>query len=602
MNRILYSMVVLLYTVSVSSLLNADDIDYLPPPTYYAGATGTGSTLKSQLTVAMSSGHIQRSYGNFRDSAIIHDADPSNPGNILLGYNRASVSGTWDSGSTWNREHVWPVSRQPGSASNSSKGNLGDPHALRPLNPSINSSRGNKPFGFDSTTGNFGSQGSYYFPGDADKGDTARQLFYSDTRWSSLGLSLVDTFPSGNQMGDLSSLVAWHFLDTPDEFERRRNQAIYSSGLNPSFFTNNRNAFIDHPEFVWSVYVDQNNDSQLYVGGSPAADGGSTVDVDLGSIIVGGSVPPDQNVPLQRNGNDGTYYEVTTSGGAVSSINGRYNSFPNNNTGTDSTTLTVGLNASTASAGQQSGSVVIDNLDVTNGAGAGMADQDANDTVNVSFDVLDHSEASFSDLVDNNTLTLDFGSVALGSSPTISFDIFNLESTSNFTAALELDSVVGSGDTGVLTTDLLPFSGGSVLPAGSGFSFTAMMDASNSGAFSASYTLGVSDENLSGATNGDPLTLNLVGEVSAFLSADFNQDTQVDNLDLAIWSQDYGLLSGGDADGDSLTSGQDFLIWQEQYGQTLIVAAVASVPEPSTCCLAIALVVCPWLRRGRLSS
>ena len=63
--------------------------------------------------------------------------------------------------------------------------------------PEHQHSRSNDPFGFDTTTGGYGSQGSYWYPGDADKGDIARMLFYSDTRWSSQGLSLTDGFPSG---------------------------------------------------------------------------------------------------------------------------------------------------------------------------------------------------------------------------------------------------------------------------------------------------------------------------------------------------------------------------------------------------------------------
>ncbi|CAN0355614.1 unnamed protein product, partial [Ectocarpus sp. 4 AP-2014] len=231
------------------------------PAGYYDSATGTGTTLKSQLATIMSTGHILRSYGNFRDSAAITDRDPNNPNNILLAYNRASVPATWDQGNTWNREHTWPQSRQPGSASNGTTGNLGDPHALRPSNPGVNSNRGNDPFGTASSSGSNGSVGSYYFPGDVDKGDTARQLFYSATRYS--GLTLVNGSPSGNQMGDLAALLDWHYSDAPDEFELNRNDSIYSQALNPSYYTNNRNAFIDRPEFVWSVFVDQQNDTQL---------------------------------------------------------------------------------------------------------------------------------------------------------------------------------------------------------------------------------------------------------------------------------------------------------------------------------------------------
>ena len=316
--------------------MRADPYD--PPAGYYNSATGTGPALKNQLTTIMSSGHIQRTYGDFRYSAAITDADPDNPGNILLVYNRASVSGVWNLGGLlpWNREHVWPQSRQPGSANNGVAGNLGDPHALRPADTDINAYRENKPFGFEDTTGSYRSLGSYFFPGDADQGDIARQLFYSDTRYASLGLSLTDSFPSGNQMGDLSSLIAWHYLDPPDDFERRRNQAIYSAAMNPSYYTNNRNAYIDRPEYVWSVYVDQQNDSRLYVGGEPAADGDSTLDVDLGAVLVGASVPSAQNVTLHKSGFDGTYYEVATSGDAISSATGRYQAFAINDTGSDS--------------------------------------------------------------------------------------------------------------------------------------------------------------------------------------------------------------------------------------------------------------------------
>jgi hypothetical protein len=57
----------------------------------------------------MSSGFIGRSYGDFRYSSAVIDADPNHAGNILLLYNRASVSAAWDGGVTWNREHQWLV-------------------------------------------------------------------------------------------------------------------------------------------------------------------------------------------------------------------------------------------------------------------------------------------------------------------------------------------------------------------------------------------------------------------------------------------------------------------------------------------------------------
>ena len=84
------------------------------PASYYSNVDDTtGATLKARLTAAMSAGHIEREYGDFRFSAAIHDQDPANNSNILLVYDRRSNNSTWDSAATWNREHVWPQSKQP---------------------------------------------------------------------------------------------------------------------------------------------------------------------------------------------------------------------------------------------------------------------------------------------------------------------------------------------------------------------------------------------------------------------------------------------------------------------------------------------------------
>lgn len=48
--------------------------------------------------------------------------------------------------------------------------------------------------------------------------------------------------------------------------------------------------------------------------------------------------------------------------------------------------------------------------------------------------------------------------------------------------------------------------------------------------------------------------------------ADFNLSTTVDGVDLAQWEGDYGSNGDSDADGDGLSTGSDFLIWQKQSG------------------------------------
>ncbi|MCK7485054.1 MAG: endonuclease [Bacillus subtilis] len=154
---------------------------------------------------------------------------PLRPGNILLVYNRASVSGVWDGATTWNKEHVWPQSKL-GTASDS------DLHNLRPSNPSINSNRGN--LAFAAGSGTYGPRGSGWFPGEADKGDIARIVFYMNTRW---GLA-IDA-----NIGNLAMFIEWHTTDPVDAFEINRNNQIYLNQYN-------RNPYIDHPELVGLVY------------------------------------------------------------------------------------------------------------------------------------------------------------------------------------------------------------------------------------------------------------------------------------------------------------------------------------------------------------
>ena len=540
----------------------AQEGPFAPPPGYYSGVSGTGSVLKAQLRSAMSNGHIQRQYGEARFAAAITDADPAIPGNILLVYNRASVPANWDNGTTWNREHVWPESRQPGSASNTTRGNLGDHHALRPCNPSINSSRGNAPFGDADSTGVHGSVGSYYFPGDFDKGDIARILFYSDTRWGAeLGLSLVDAFPSGFQMGGLASLVAWHYLDPPDSFEIRRNHAIFSQQLNPLYYTNNRNAFIDMPEAVWSVYVNQNNDSTLWVGQSAGPDGASSVTL-AADILLGTSVDA-QTVTLRKAGEAGTYFRVDAGTGLMSSITGRHNAFA---IGEWDTTreIEVAVDPSALSApGLFNSQIIIRNLDLTTGAGPGRGAQDADDTISVEIGVYEPAVVSFDANTVVDDLLVQFGVIELGSGPASEqIDLFNIAPLA-FGAGADIELVGGVGDTAALAVDFDPVF--SLAPGGVA-GLTAVLSDTVQGEFDAVYTLRVFNDRSVFADPGEAtdLVLRLGGtvggqvcipdlspplgvlnffDVAAFLSlytaqdpgADMNDDGQINFFDVSAY-------------------------------------------------------------------
>jgi endonuclease I len=183
---------------------------------------------------------VMNSYGDAIDILKETDRDPDRPDNIILVYTNQSVDHTWDGGTTWNREHVWPQSLL-GVSTNSSSTHVGaDLHNLKPADPSENGSRGNKYF-------DDYQSGSAYEPRDAVKGDIARILFYMVLMYDYL--ELVSQTPQSYQMAMLDVLIQWHEDDPVDAFESNRNDVIFD-------YQNNRNPLIDYPSFYDMIYAE----------------------------------------------------------------------------------------------------------------------------------------------------------------------------------------------------------------------------------------------------------------------------------------------------------------------------------------------------------
>lgn len=416
--------------------------------------------------------------------------------------------------------------------------------------------------------------GTVWYPGDADAGMIARQEFYMAVRYdgsdaNTTNLELFAGNPAESQgLGNLTRMIEWHFAAPPDDFERRRNQIIFDD------YQHNRNPFTDRPELVWSIFVDQANDSRIAIAGTTVgADGASTREVDLGRVFVGGAVLAAQSLTLNKTGMDGTYFEVTTSGAATSSLAGRFNAFRTNQS--DSKSIEVGLNTNTSTAGLRSGTVTIDNLDITTGGGAGRGASDANDVFDVSLTVLHHATPSFSGGSELTTLFHDFGSFVEGAvSPTFSFDVFNFGILAAFTADLDFDSLVPAGDASSFLTNLSPAAGALTLAGGASANFDALISTATAGEFAAAYTLWFSDEDLPGALTKS-LSLVLVGEVT--MAGDFNFDGSVDVADYSVWRDGLG----------STFVAEDFELWKANFGRIAggvgaFTGAAASVPEPAT--------------------
>jgi hypothetical protein len=82
-------------------------------------------------------------------------------------------------------------------------------------------------------------------------------------------------------------------------------------------------------------------------------------------------------------------------------------------------------------------------------------------------------------------------------------------------------------------------------------------------------------------------------------AADFNDDGQVNQADLLVWTASYGVNAAGDADGDGNTDGADYLIWQRTWtGSGALVSNSQAVPEPHAVTLiCVAIVMCQFVRR-----
>ena len=264
------------------------------PTGYYDAATGDGYTLKTQLKNIISAGYSTQSYNalktlyksnhaknGFKDKYYENDntildiysenptgSDPYNytPGSRECG----NYSGE---NSCYNREHLIAQSYFKEASPM-----VSDAFHIWPTDGYVNGRRSNYPFGIvnsatwtsqngsklgnNSNTGYAaGYSGLVFEPLDEFKGDIARAFFYFATRYEDRLQNFYGNRTATNvgQMFDgsrnkafndtfLTILYTWHTMDPVSQREQDINDLIYYT------HQNNRNPYIDHPEWVAKVW------------------------------------------------------------------------------------------------------------------------------------------------------------------------------------------------------------------------------------------------------------------------------------------------------------------------------------------------------------
>ncbi len=165
-------------------------------------------------------------------------------------------------------------------------------------------------------------------------------------------------------------------------------------------------------------------------------------------------------------------------------------------------TVAVSRNAPSLSARQHSNAFAGDESTTSTVGWAG--------TLSIDYTYLLHAAASFDADAVLHSLTLDFGDVALGSTPTLGFGLFNLAGDR---VGLDLDGF-GSSDPAAdkFTTTLALFT---ALAAEGGHLYEATLDTTEVGLFAATYTLLMSDADVGAEASryAYTLTLKLRGNV-----------------------------------------------------------------------------------------
>jgi endonuclease I len=261
LHRFLFLPIVFLCVFEVSAQI---------PAGYYDAAAGlTGTALKNKLHDIISTGYIQGTYADLwtsyqttdvRTDGKVWDMYSDIPGGTapyLFTFVTDQCGSYSAEGDCYNREHSVPESWFSGASPMYS-----DLFHIVPTDGYVNNRRSNYPFG-DVASATWTSQngsklgtsavsgytGTVFEPIDSFKGDFARIYFYMATRYKDEISSWSGDPFTGSDLTTWAKnmFLQWDSMDPVSAKEITRNNKAYS-------IQNNRNPYVDHPEWVNAVW------------------------------------------------------------------------------------------------------------------------------------------------------------------------------------------------------------------------------------------------------------------------------------------------------------------------------------------------------------
>ena len=273
-------------------------------PAYYNGIdfSASSNNIYAQLSLLVTNTHDEITYSECWDALKEADLDVGSTtmvkliygyddgdGNPVTDRTRNKNDNGGDNGQ-WNREHVFPKSL--GSPDLGTEGPGSDAHNLRACDVQQNGNRANKKY--TESSGNAGSTGGNWYPGDEWKGDCARIIMYMYLRYGTRCKPIdVGTGSINSSDANMANMfLEWNNDDPVSQCEKNRNDAIQNH-------QGNRNPFIDNPRIAYKIWggpmaedtwgglgAEENENDLLTIYPNPITDnifyvtGLNTIDVD----------------------------------------------------------------------------------------------------------------------------------------------------------------------------------------------------------------------------------------------------------------------------------------------------------------------------------